>query len=177
MAGEAESTAGAPAAPRSSGGWKALGLFPLAWLGWWSLRGELLTSYAAIALAFVAVRFALLPYLLRPLAPEANGLLALGDYLHVVGNLFAAQAVGAQLAVVLLFSTLQQRARGEAGSRTLFRLLGLSGGALLVGALLTPPDPFSQLLFSLPLIALAALAALAGHFFGASPAAPAASKG
>jgi Sec-independent protein secretion pathway component TatC len=130
-------------------------------------------SYAAIALASVAVRFALLPYLLRPVASAADGLLPMGDYLHVACNLFAAQALGAQLAVVLLFLTRLRRARGETGARAMLRLLGLCGGVLLVGALLTPPDPFSHWLFSLPLVALHVLATLAGRAFaGKTAAAP-----
>ena len=53
----------------------------------------------------------------------------------------------------------------------MLRLLGLCGVVLLVGALLTPPDPFSHWLFSLPLVALHVLATLAGRAFAGKTAA------
>jgi hypothetical protein len=48
------------------------------------------------------------------------------------------------------------------------RLFGLSGGALLAGALLTPVAAQSHPLFSLPLIALYALGTFAGRVVGRS---------
>ena len=130
-------------------------------------------SYAATALAFVNVRFGhLVPSMLRWLASAGrlSGGLTLRDYVHLVTNLFAGQAVGAQLAVVLLFSTMIRGPGGKSWRWPIVPLLALSGSTLLLGALLTPDDTPLQLRleFSLPLIALYALATLAGRVIGGS---------
>jgi len=133
-------------------------------------------SYAATAVALLNVRFSLVPPLLQWLVSVARGWQAAGngiycgsffhEYVRVAANLCAAQALGAQLAVVLFYSTMIRRARGESWLEPELRLFGLSGGALLVGALLTPVDARSHPRFSLPLIALYVLATFAGRVVG-----------
>jgi len=135
-------------------------------------------SYVAMALVYVNVRFGLVPQIVRWLISAATAFRSAGygistysilrDYVRVVTDLFAAQALGAQLAVVLLLSTMTRRAPFEAWRWPILRLLGLSGSALLVGVGLTPPDPLSQSLFTLPLIALFVLATVAGRAFNRS---------
>ncbi|HKO52679.1 MAG TPA: hypothetical protein VJV79_33460 [Polyangiaceae bacterium] len=134
-------------------------------------------SYAATALSFVYVRFCLTPPMLQWMVSTArawhsSGFGSVGypllDYLRLVTSVFAVQAIGAQLAVVLLFSTIAERGRGQTRRRAALQLLGLSGAALLAGVLLTTPDLWSHFLFLLPLIALYALATLAGRVFGKS---------